>query len=58
MDDDVVVTTVVQTRPTTLTVTDQVSNFVIATDVSVDHYTITHRNYKIMQSTVTNTVST
>ncbi|XP_042872708.1 uncharacterized protein LOC122253560 [Penaeus japonicus] len=53
VDDHVAVQTRLVERPTTLTVTDAVSNIKVVTDVLVEHYTITHTCYKIMQSTYT-----
>ena len=55
VDDDVAIQTKVVAKPTTLTFTDAVSNFKAVTDVSVEHYTITHSYYNIMQSTYTRT---
>merc|ERR1711874_447464 len=55
-DDQVLVLTTEYTRPQTITVTDEVSNYNLQTSVNVVYQTILHSNYKIMQSTFTHTV--
>merc|ERR1712126_190308 len=56
VDDQVLVLTTEYTRPQTITVTDEVSNYNLQTSVNVVYQTILHSNYKIMQSTFTQTV--
>merc|ERR1712126_376427 len=56
VDDQVLVLTTEYTRPQTITVTDEVSNYNLQTSVNVVYQTILHSNYKIMQSTFTHTV--
>merc|ERR1712126_80779 len=56
VDDQVLVMTTEYTRPRTITVTDEVSNYDLQTSVNVVYHTILHSNYKIMQSTFTQTV--
>merc|ERR1739845_322653 len=56
VDDQVLVLTTDITRPQTITVTDEVSNYQLQTSVHVVYHTILHSNYKIMQSTFTQTV--
>merc|ERR1712133_186557 len=56
VDDQVLVLTTEYTRPQTITVTDEVSNYQLQTSVNVIYQTILHSNYKIMQSTFTQTV--
>merc|ERR1712126_275480 len=56
VDDQVLVLTTEYTRPQTITVTDEVSNYDLQTSVNVIYQTILHSNYKIMQSTYTQTV--
>ena len=56
VDDQVLVLTTEYTRPQTITVTDEVSNYNLQTSVNVIYQTILHSNYKIMQSTFTQTV--
>merc|ERR1712133_211967 len=56
VDDQVLVLTTEYTRPQTITVTDEVSNYDLQTSVNVIYQTILHSNYKIMQSTFTQTV--
>ena len=56
VDDQVLVLTTEVTRPRTITVTDEVSNYDVQTSVNVVFQTILHSNYKIMQSTFTQTV--
>merc|ERR1712133_344223 len=56
VDDQVLVLTTEYTRPQTITVTDEVSNYDLQTSVNVIYQTILHSNYKIMQSTFTHTV--
>merc|ERR1712126_392458 len=56
VDDQVLVLTTEYTRPQTITVTDEVSNYNLQTSVNVVYQTILHSNYKIMQSTYTQTV--
>ncbi|XP_037794034.1 uncharacterized protein LOC119589506 [Penaeus monodon] len=55
VDDDVAIQTREVSKPTTTTVVDHVSNIRVVTDVSVEHFTITHSYYNIMQSTYTRT---
>ncbi|XP_027227566.1 uncharacterized protein [Penaeus vannamei] len=57
VDDDVAIQTKLVSKPTTVTVVDNVSNFRVVTDVSVEHFTITHSYYDIMQSTYTRTTT-
>ncbi|ROT79990.1 hypothetical protein C7M84_001261 [Penaeus vannamei] len=57
VDDDVAIQTRQVARPATVTVLDQVSNIRVVTDVSVEHFTITHSYYNIMQSTYTRTTT-
>ncbi|XP_037794033.1 uncharacterized protein LOC119589505 [Penaeus monodon] len=57
VDDDVAIQTKLVSKPTTITVADNVSNIKVVTDVSVEHYTITHSYYNIMQSTYTRTTT-
>ncbi|XP_042872709.1 uncharacterized protein LOC122253561 [Penaeus japonicus] len=57
VDDQVAIQTRFVAKPTTLTVTDAVSNIRVVTDVSVEHYTITHSYYNIMQATYTRTAT-
>ncbi|XP_047482596.1 uncharacterized protein LOC125034719 [Penaeus chinensis] len=57
VDDDVAIQTKLVSKPTTITVVDNVSNIKVVTDVSVEHYTITHSYYNIMQSTYTRTTT-
>merc|ERR1712126_422822 len=56
VDDQVLVLTTGYTRPQTITVTDEVSNYNLQTSVQVIYQTILHSDYKIMQSTFTQTV--
>merc|ERR1712133_111776 len=56
VDDQVLVLTTEYTRPQTITVTDEVSNYDLQTSIYVIYQTILHSNYKIMQSTFTHTV--
>ncbi|XP_063596192.1 uncharacterized protein LOC134773045 [Penaeus indicus] len=57
VDDDVAIQTKLVSKPTTITVVDNVSNIKVVTDISVEHYTITHSYYNIMQSTYTRTTT-